>query len=182
MCRFITAIGLSFTFLGTSWAVQPSRHDPVPLAEAINAFNEKASKEPIGMDQSPLTEEEVPAAIRYWKRPKDSPVSDQMYEAFKQIAETRMLPSNAEFESLTGYDPGGAFVFDVWSVRIRMDRPDRSSYAFELRQRMIRSRTLEEELVLAEKTLQDTPPLPGRYRMEERVENLKARIAKMKAK
>ena len=39
-----------------------------------------------------------------------------------------------------------------------------------------------EELVQAEKRLQEYPPLPGKYRLEERVEDLKARIAEKKAK
>jgi hypothetical protein len=182
MSRFIFTICLSFTSWRAIWTDQPPRHDPVPLIKAVNAFNAKASREPIGQDQSPLTEAEVLAAIRYWKRPKESPVSDELHDAFKRIAETRMLPANADFEFLTGYDPGGAFVFDVWSVRIRMSRPDGSSYAFVIRERLVCSRTLEEELRLAEERVQKTPPLPGAYRVKERVENLKARIAKTKVK
>jgi hypothetical protein len=182
MFPLTTIVAVSLTLMCQTGAGQPSPQKSPQLADAIKAFNENAAKDPIGKDQPPLTEEEVIAAIRDWERPKDSPLSDEMYEVFKRIAETRTLPPTAEFEKLTGYDRGGAFILDVWSVRIRMYRPDRSSYAVIIRERMIRSRTLEEELVLAEKRLQDTPPLPGTYRLKERVEDLKARIAKMKAK
>jgi hypothetical protein len=182
MSPLSTVIAFTFTFLVAPSALQTASLETIPLADAMKAFNETAAKDPIGKDQSPLTEEEVIGAVRHLDRTKDMPVTEEMFEAFKQIAETRELPPNAEFESLTGYDPGGDFVFDVWSVRIRMYRPDRSSYAFIIRERMIRSRTIEEELVLAEKRLEDFPPVPGKWRVEKRVEDLKARIAKKKAK
>jgi len=61
-------------------------------------------------------------------------------------------------------------------------KEDGGPYSIRIRERMIRSRTLQEELVQAEKRLQECPPVPGKYRLEERVKDLKARIAEMKAK
>jgi|TARA_B110000305_G_scaffold110657_1_gene124604 hypothetical protein len=116
------------------------------LSVAIADFNKKALSDSIGVDQTPLTEAEVIAAILLWEREADTPVSDELFASFKRIAEDKILPGNAEFEKLTGYDRGGSHVFDVWSVRIRMDRPDGSSYAFRIRERTIGSRTLPQEL------------------------------------
>ena len=199
MSPLTTAIALSLTLICPLNAGQQSRQQSLPLADAIKAFNEKAAEHPIGKDQPPLTEEEAIAAIRAWERPKSKdPVSDEMYEAFKKIAETRTLPPNASFETETGYQPRGAFVFDIWSVRIRMFRPDRSSYGFELRNRIIRSRTLEEELDRVQKQLKqllekererelkNEPEEIGGWKikghLEESIKLLKTRIAEQKAK
>jgi beta-lactamase regulating signal transducer with metallopeptidase domain len=156
------------------------------LPDAIKAFNEKASKDQIGKDEPPITEQEVIAGIRASQRPKESDVTDKLYNAFKQIAETRQLPPGAALEALGGpWDPGGSFVYDVWFVRIEMPKEDGGTYSFKIRGRIIRSRTLQEELVRIEKKLQDLPQQarqPGGYRLEERVNDLKARIAKMKTK
>jgi hypothetical protein len=104
----------------------------------------------MGKDQPRLTEEEVIAAIRYEKRPPNSVVSDELFASFKRIAETRTVPATAEFETLRGYE-NAATVFEVWSVRIRVYRPDRSSYAFIIRERMLRSHLIgpEERKVIA---------------------------------
>jgi hypothetical protein len=191
MFSFTTIVAFSLTLMCQTGAGQPSPKESPQLADAIKAFNEKAATDPIGKDQPPITEEEVMAAIRHSQRPEvDPPVTAELFAAFKQIATTHALPPNAEFEKLTGYDPGGAYVFDVWSVRIRMSRPDGSSYAFGIREQMIRSRTLEAELVIAERKLRDIQPAAGEPSLpgigprglEERVKALKDRIAKQKAK
>ena len=195
MSPHTTIIAVSLSLLCSLGAGKES----LPLADAIKAFNEKTAADPIGKDQPPLTEEEAIAAIRAWERPNSkSPVSDEMYEAFKKIAETRTLPPNASFETETRSEPvPGAFVFDIWSVRIRMFRPDRSSYGFELRKRFIRSRTLEEELAHVQKRLQQflaeerereekQELMIGSWKighhLEMYIETLKARIAEQKAK
>ena len=194
MVPLTAVIALSLTLVSSPG--ESPRQDAVPLMDAIKSFNGKASVDPIGKDQQPLMEEEVIAAVRAWQRSKDTPVLDEMYDAFKQIAENRMLPRNAEFEWETGYSPRGPFVFDMWSVRIRMYRPDRSSYAFELRNRMIRSRTLHEELdhvqkklqrFLAEERVREKKEEPAigswkvRDHLEKYIETLKTRIAEQKA-
>ena len=116
------------------------------LSEAITSFNKESRSDSIGASQTPITVEEVVAAILLWERPASAPVSDELLASFKKIASFRILPDNASFESLTGYDRGGTHVFDVWSVRIRMERADGSSYAFVIRERAVGARTLKEEL------------------------------------
>lgn len=163
-----------------------------PLSTALRRFQESAARDPIGREEAPLTEEEVIAAIRRTARPDVDPeVSPELFTAFQQIAVTGTLPTNAAFESLNSYDLGGDYVYDVWSVRIRMSRPDGSSYAFVLRERTIRSRTLTEELARQEELVKalfdrsDNRPLPvgsGPRSLVNNVESLKARIAKQQAR
>ena len=125
------------------------------LSDAIKALNTKASHDPIGKDETPITEPEVIAAIRAAKRPEDSAVTDKLFDAFKKIAETKQLPPGAELEAVGGpWDPGGSFVYDVWWVRLRMPKEANGTYSFVIRERFIRSRTLQEELARLE-------PKPG---------------------
>jgi len=174
---------LCLVLSGTASALPQSSDRAVPLPEAIEAFNKKAANDYIGKDEAPLTEEEVIAAIRASVRPSKPAVSDNLYNAFKQIAETRQLPPGAVLENNGGlHDPGGEFVYDVWKVRIWMPMEAGVTYSFGIRERTIRSRTLKEELVKIEKVVQEARPWPGLYRLEERIEELKARIAKMNAK
>jgi RNA polymerase sigma factor (sigma-70 family) len=155
------------------------------LSDAIKALNTKASHDSIGQDETPITEPEVIAAIRAAKRPDDSAVTDKLFDAFKKIAETKQLPPGAELEAIGGpWDPGTAFVYDVWWVRLRMPKEANGTYSFVIRERFIRSRTLQEELARLERF----EPKPGEEklvdggRLQGRINDLKARIEKMKAK
>ncbi len=161
------------------------------LSTALRQFQETAARDPIGRHEAPLTEEEVIAAIRRTTRPMVVPeVSPELFAAFQQIAVLRSLPANAAFESLNSYDLGGDYVFDVWSVRIRMTRPDGSSYAFILRERTLRSRTLVEELARLEGEEEEIklnsgavqPVGIGARAQREYIESLKARIAAQRAR
>ncbi len=132
--------------LGASGAVEPSTDGSASLAEAISTFNAKAKESPIGMAQTPLTEDEVVGAIRWWDfHREDSPVSDEEYRAFRNIAETHRLPRGAGFEVLTNFEPNDKVTFDAWSVRIRMPRPSGGTYAFVIRERMLGSRLIGAE-------------------------------------
>lgn len=150
------------------------------LTDAISAFNMTALSDPIGETQTPLTVNEVVAEIRAWNRP-DAQTSEIQLAAFKSIAETQKLPKNASFESLNGYDGGGDYVFDMWSIRIVFEGPNGSTYAFPIRRRMVASRTLSEELERVEAKVAALDPqskrVPGWYRIENRIRKLKSRIA-----
>ena len=130
----------------TSLVLTPVSNGDTTLASAIEKFNRDAATHRIGKTQSPLTEQEVVAAILWWEPTKDTPVSPELLEQFRSIAKTKTLPRNATFEKLTGFDRGGEHVFDVWSVRIVMQRSDNSTYAFLIRERVIGARTINEEL------------------------------------
>jgi len=146
------------------------------LTNAIKTFNAEAATNPIGKNQPALTGEEVIAAIRALKQKQDPLVSDELFRTFKQIAETQELPPNVGFETTTLWDPDGEFVFDVWWVRLQIPKEDGGMYSFPIRERFVSSRTLCEEVIRLEKVLQDTPPLPGRYRIEERIQQLRTMI------
>lgn len=185
-------------FLTAGVAVVVSLHDvqqaaaQQPLSTALRQFQETAARDPIGRDETPLTEDEIIAAIRRTTRPLVVPeVSPELFAAFQRIAATRQLPANAAFESLNSYDLGGDYVYDVWSVRIRMTRPDGSSYAFILRERTVRSRTLAEELARLEGEQEEEISLNsgvvqpvgiGARAQREYIASLKARIAAQRAR
>ena len=153
------------------------------LDEAVEAFNARAKgTEGIGRDQNPLTVDEVIAAIRYTERPKEADVSDAVFHAFTQIAETRKLPDDARFEVLTSIDPGGDYIFHGWWVRIMLRKENGGTYSFPIRSRLVRSLTLEEALERAEWGMKVTARLPGFFKMEERAKDLRARIARRDAR
>jgi hypothetical protein len=131
------------TCLRSSAAGEPSPTDALPLAEAISSFNAKATQDPIGKEQPPLTEDEVIAAIRWWESDrKESPVSDGEFRAFLNIAETRRLPAGWTFEVLTHFEPDDRLLIEAWSVRIVMPRINGGTYEFRVRERMVRSRLI----------------------------------------
>jgi hypothetical protein len=141
----IVLLTLTFAGVGSFRAAEPEPDGSTSLADAVKAFNERALENPIGKDQPPLTEAEVIAAIRWSDlHRKALPVSEEEYRAFLNIAETRRLPKGSEFEVLTGFEPNQEVVFDAWSVRIRMPKQN-GTYAFGIRERMIRSRLIGAE-------------------------------------
>jgi hypothetical protein len=167
----ITILTLAFVLFVVC---EPTTKSEVQLVEAISKFNADAKSDRIGVSQRRLDEDEVVAAIRHWNNP-DAPISPELLATFKQIAETKILPENAAFEVLTGYDPGGQYVFDVWSVRIRLAREDGSSFAFILRETYIASRTLEEELERLKASWNGEREL-GQCSVWRRIEELQKRI------
>ncbi len=150
------------------------------LIEAISDFNKKSLSDSIGASQPPISEEEVVAAILLWERPSNAPISDELLGSFKKIAESKALPSRASFDSLNGYDRGGSHIFDVWSVRIKIERTDGSSYAFVIRECVVGSRTLSEEVARLSKFIEEkgVERWVGGYRILERKKELMARIKK----
>src|SRR5438067_2012034 len=101
--RIVMAVSvLSVVLSGTASSLPPSSGRAVPLADAIKAFNEEAANHYIGKHETPLTEDEAIAAIRAAERPNNPAVPDNLYNAFKQIAETRQLPPGAVLETLGG--------------------------------------------------------------------------------
>ena len=81
----------------------------VTLPEAVKGFNRRAQEDATGKTQPPLTEDEVVAAIRGWDR-EEEPVTDDVYQAYQAIAETRKLPEGATLNFITrcwgGSTPG----------------------------------------------------------------------------
>ena len=111
------------------------RSKTTPLSTAIADFNTKAAQHEIGRDQPPLTQDEVLAAIMLAEKKQFPEASQHDFERFKAIASTKEIPADGEFEILDGLDPGGDFIFDVWYVRIRLNKEDGGNYAFTIRER-----------------------------------------------
>lgn len=109
--------------------------DATPLAAAINAFN--ANHYTLrGILQTPVTQEEVVAAIRWWKtRRHKAPVSHGEFAALQKIADTLELPPGADLEVVPHFRLRDGRNFYVWSVRIVMPRLARpgSTFAYEIR-------------------------------------------------
>jgi hypothetical protein len=117
--------------------------------------------------------------------PKPCPISDEIIGKFKQIAKTRELPAGTRFEVLGLMDPGEDYVFLGWWVRLEMPKEGKDgegTYSFTIRERLVRSLTVAEAAREVEKTLRDTTPLPGRYRLEDRLKDLKKRAEAAKAR
>jgi hypothetical protein len=175
-------------------AASPVAEPPATsLAEAIRAFNERASVDPVGKGEAPLTEEEVVAAIRWWDRDRkpalpEAPVPEALARRFLRIAEAREFPADASFETLTKFKPGGDYLFTIWSVRLVLPRGGGYSYDIEVRHRMVRSWTIDEELDRVSKEIADReaargkvgPDAPGEYRQYEYRDKLRAAVAAKK--
>ena len=121
--------------------------DSVPLAAAIRELNDAHQRDPVGKDQPPLTEEEVVAAIRWWKhRRNEAPVTNAEFEAFQQIADARALPPGFTFEVLPNFEPGDGYEYVIWSVRIVMQRTAKPgwTFAFDIRERFVSSSLIDD--------------------------------------
>ena len=173
----LLVVGFFIVFAGAQIARSELAPAATSLAQSIAAFNAKALEHAIGRDQPPLTEDEVVAAIQLADHKEHAESPHATFDAFKRIADTRQLPPQGEFEFLDGIDPGEEVVFDVWYVRIRLAKPDGGSYGFTIRNRVIRARPVGEVADELEKYLKGQIPMPGSYRLEDRLKNLKERAA-----
>src|SRR6478736_296812 len=130
---------------------QPAQGDDsaTPLRAAINGFN-TAHNSICGIKQPPLTEEEVVAAIRWWKGKRDeAPVNNREFSDFQKIADTRELPDGTRFELISEFQPASLKSFHIWSVRIRM--PYKSghggTYAYIIREQHVRSEVIDDSQI-----------------------------------
>ncbi|MBN1590857.1 MAG: hypothetical protein JW888_15195 [Pirellulales bacterium] len=150
-------------------AVEPPA-EGTPLYDAIVAFNTKYGLFEDGVRAAipPLTEDEVLAAIRWTDRKE--PVTEEELQAFRKIAETKILPPGTEFEVIDEFVPNDQFKFKAWSVRIRMPRTVKGlegwTYAFVIRQRWISSSRLTKEK--RQETHSGRIKLPGERRSTEK--------------
>ena len=125
-------------------SAEPSQHAAGSLARAVRDFNEKAALDPIGRNQPKLTIDEVVAAIRGWIR-KRHPVSDDVYQAYQDIAETQTLPDGAKLRFTKSWVGYREFAFDVWWIDLWLPTEKNLGYNFRLRDQKLRSRKLTDE-------------------------------------
>ena len=173
----LTALTASIAFVALA-GVSQAQTQVTPLSTAIKAFNTTSLGDPIGKQQPALTDEEVVAAIRLTDT-KDHPLApDAVFRSLKHIAKSGELPAGAEIEVLTSLDPGGDFVFDTWYVRVSLPKEDGGTYSFPIRSSIVRSHSVAEAAKDLEVRLKQIPAMPGRYRLENRLQELKARVHK----
>jgi hypothetical protein len=125
-------------------ADQPRDHSSTLLDDAVKAFNDSRQAQISGKNQPPLTEDEVVAAIRGWVREYAPPATDEVYEAFQTIAETRVLPRVAKIQATSGWQGYRGFHFDVWWIDLTIPT-DKLGYTFRIRSQTIGSRPLTEK-------------------------------------
>lgn len=119
----------------------------MPLAAAIHGFNAQ-HKSFAGQEQPPLTETEVVAAILAAQADRNQySVSNAEFEAFQAVAARRSLPAGAKLELIPSFSGCDGYNFSIWSVRIVMARTEMPgfTYAFQIRERFIRSEPVENE-------------------------------------
>ncbi|QDT92178.1 serine/threonine-protein kinase [Gimesia algae] len=125
----------------------PKMPDDTPLAAAIHGFN-SAHRSLGGMDQPPLTEEEVVAAIRRMKiRRNELDVTNAEFSMLQKIADQRQLPEDVGFELLTLFQPGDGYEYLIWSIRLTLPRIENNvpypRYTIILRKQFIRSQAID---------------------------------------
>lgn len=94
----------------------------IRLATAVERFNARAKLDAVGKAESPLTAEEVVAAIRGWVR-KQHPVPDAFYNAFQTVANTQTLPAGSRLDFTTGWQKNNGHDFVVWWVDLTLSDP-----------------------------------------------------------
>jgi len=112
---------------------------PQSLAEAVKAFNREAQGDAIGKSQPPLTEAEVVAAIRGWIR-EQTLVSDEIFQAYENIAKGGHLPSGARLQFTTRWIGYKGHDLDVWWVDLLLMTGEKTGYSFRIRDQKISSR------------------------------------------
>jgi hypothetical protein len=110
---------------------------PKQLADAVKEFNRFAAKDEIGKLQPLLTEAEVVAAIRGWIR-EQTPVADDTYRTFQEIAKSGELPIRSELTFTTRWGYNG-HDFDVWWVDLLIMTGEKTGYGFRIRDQKIGS-------------------------------------------
>ena len=125
---------------------EPSGHRARSLAEAVRVFNARAAEDSIGKSQSPLTEDEVIAAIRWSLLEIDKlAVSDKTIQALRGIIDSRELPPRFDLEVDTLFEPNDRMEVTKWSVPLRIPAEPQGTTCISIREQPIRSRLFGEE-------------------------------------
>ncbi len=144
MTRLATAcvVALGAVIAASAFAAQSDTTETVSLKAAVEDFNQKARTHPIGKSQPPLTEDEVIAAIRGWI-PEDTPrVTDDIYDKFQEIAESRELAKGADLSFRPGWTGYRGYSFKVWWIYLSIKTGKNTGYTFRIRDQKISSRKM----------------------------------------
>ena len=126
----------------TVYARDDDTASPNSLKVAVEGFNTETRTHPIGKSQLPLTEDEVIAAIRGWIPEHTPGVTDDVYEQFQQIAESRELPEGASLSFCPGWTGYRGYTFKVWWIDLSIKTGENTGYTFRIRDQKISSRKM----------------------------------------
>lgn len=132
----------------SGFALQSDSAPEHSLSTAVRAFNQEAAANATGRTQPPLTEDEVIAAIRGWIPEYGPDVTDDVYQQFQEIAESRELPPHTEFSFHTDYRGYRGFNFKVWWIDLKVGNGKRTGltgYTFRIRDQKISSSRINPE-------------------------------------
>jgi len=149
------------------------------LKAVISEFVTTTSKVGSQIASSPIDEAEVLAAIRLALEDKHD-LGDDAQHFLSYSATGEPLPSGTKLELNSLRDLGGQFVYDSEDIFLSIPLKDDELLRIPVRQRLIRSRTLSQEIDRLESVLKNTPARPGRYRLEDRVKELTTRVQKVR--
>lgn len=140
----IIALFLVVLFAVAASTVYPVQVDTKSnsLKLAVDRFNAEARTHPVGKSQLPLTEDEVIAAIRGWIPEKTPGVTDDVYNRFQGIAESRVLPEGARLSHCSSWRGYRGFHFKVWWIDLSIKTSETGGYTFRIRDQKISSRKL----------------------------------------
>jgi hypothetical protein len=134
----------------------------ISISDAVQKFNERASLNPIGKMQPPLTKEEVIAAIRGWMV-KEHSGSEVFLKRLQTIARTGIIPKGCYLDFIPGWVSGG-YDYKVWWVDLFVGSEKSGErvqgiigYNYRLRAQMISSEPHHDspEYIQEEKVLRD---------------------------
>jgi hypothetical protein len=92
----------------------------IPLQSAVDEFNARAQRDPIGKSQPPLTSAEVVAALRALGQDHRA-IQPAQYKALQSIANTRVLPKGAYLRFVPGLIAVDGYDIDVWWIDLQLD-------------------------------------------------------------
>jgi hypothetical protein len=142
------------------YAAQNDTAELKSLKAAVEDFNRK-TPQPIGKPQPPLTEDEVIAAIRGWVPEHTPGLTNDIYNRFQEIAETRKLPKDASLSKCSGWIGYRGFRFEVWWIDLSIKTGEKTFYTFRIRDQKISSRKMTpDELAQLERDSKTTSKSP----------------------
>lgn len=121
----------------------------VSLADLVRDFNAENRKLQRGLDQPPLTEDEVVAAIQrsQWK-PGERNRSEREFAVFKSVAQTRQLPKEAYFAVWTSEEPSTFVVHHLWSIQLFLPSLDGDGFdGFSIRHTKLQEEQIDPKSV-----------------------------------
>jgi hypothetical protein len=117
-----------------------------PLQSAVDDFNARAQRDPIGRSQPPLTSAEVAAALRALGQ-NHSAIPHTQYTLLQSIANTSILPRGAYIRFIPRLIAVDGYDIDVWWIDLQLDLDkyptdlaDQPMHIYRIRTKFVSSR------------------------------------------